>query len=522
SIRHKVFFETGSSTLSPTAITFIDSVGTRLKRYSRYKIYLHGHTDDIGSPETNAILANKRLESVLVRLRQIGIDSSKVLGKSYGEENPISPNTTDQNRSQNRRVDISVVRYDKDTLIVYDACTEFFVPKGAFFPLLNEDIDFGPLLVTNDAQFAKSGLPSTDVNGKMLYSVGMIRFNTLLSGKPARQNSKRSIELRICNKNNLDKAIVNCLVTEKDGKQYWQTISPEKKVENDKLIIKITGDCKTFNFTTDMAIKTLDLCESPFILSNLPAQQPGNITTDNFIFDRGTSASTKPILFKELQNTCERIQRSVFENMGTESYIEKGRFIEIMAGKGESEESFSNAKIYFVQKRSKSLPSFYEMNKETSTWDILSPDLQIVHKGTSCIIYSFPVRTTGIYVLVDSLTPFEQNVTIKTKKYKPETMYIYYKPVAKRGKALGNGPKDEHFFKFPYATTLPVIGENKNNTLLVADTDNKEAMKLSKTKITDLRYKRRKHLYLVKKKQFSVSTDTDKDLGKLCKAKRRN
>ena len=67
-----------------------------------------GHTDDVGDEEANLWFGQQRANNVRQYLISQGIDADKVKATSKGESNPIVPNTSEENRAKNRRIEIIV------------------------------------------------------------------------------------------------------------------------------------------------------------------------------------------------------------------------------------------------------------------------------------------------------------------------------------------------------------------------------------------------------------------------------
>jgi OOP family OmpA-OmpF porin len=67
---------------------------------------VQGHTDDQGADEYNMDLSQRRAETVIAYLGLFGIDTSRLTPKGYGETAPVAPNTTEEGRAQNRRVEL--------------------------------------------------------------------------------------------------------------------------------------------------------------------------------------------------------------------------------------------------------------------------------------------------------------------------------------------------------------------------------------------------------------------------------
>ena len=107
-----VLFETGSILLkSPDSFQQLDAAGRAFKKAmevgkaEKWVIEIAGHTDNVGSPETNVKLSKERAESVRQYLLQTyGLPQTMVSAQGYGEANPIASNDSPDGREKNRRV----------------------------------------------------------------------------------------------------------------------------------------------------------------------------------------------------------------------------------------------------------------------------------------------------------------------------------------------------------------------------------------------------------------------------------
>jgi outer membrane protein OmpA-like peptidoglycan-associated protein len=99
-------FASGSSELPSDASSTIDALTELLSNNPDLRISIEGHTDDVGSPESNLSLSEDRAGAVRQALIENGIDESRLSFTGWGEERPVSDNTSDQGRAQNRRVEI--------------------------------------------------------------------------------------------------------------------------------------------------------------------------------------------------------------------------------------------------------------------------------------------------------------------------------------------------------------------------------------------------------------------------------
>ncbi len=73
------------------------------------KILITGHTDDSGSESYNQNLSYKRAIAIKNWLVKNGIESQKILCKGQGFDAPIADNSSDENKSINRRVEFEII-----------------------------------------------------------------------------------------------------------------------------------------------------------------------------------------------------------------------------------------------------------------------------------------------------------------------------------------------------------------------------------------------------------------------------
>lgn len=104
-----VLFKTGSSTVSPGALTELGRIARFLNENPDREIVVSGHTDSVGSAETNQALSEKRAAAVGAYLTSQGVAASRVATRGFGAALPVAPNDTAAGRQQNRRVDITIL-----------------------------------------------------------------------------------------------------------------------------------------------------------------------------------------------------------------------------------------------------------------------------------------------------------------------------------------------------------------------------------------------------------------------------
>ncbi|MBI1762374.1 MAG: OmpA family protein [Acidobacteria bacterium] len=105
-----VLFDTGKATLKPGAREKLSKLSGILLAYpGAYQIEIEGHTDSVGSEESNLNLSRGRAEAVRDYLTQNGIKSERIIAaRGFGEANPVADNNTAAGRQVNRRVEIVI------------------------------------------------------------------------------------------------------------------------------------------------------------------------------------------------------------------------------------------------------------------------------------------------------------------------------------------------------------------------------------------------------------------------------
>ncbi len=101
-----VNFDFDQATLRPDALPTIEQVTKLLKDYASLRLEVDGHTDDVGTPDSNLTLSQQRAETVVQALVAHGIERSRLESAGFGMSRPIAPNTTPEGRSENRRVEL--------------------------------------------------------------------------------------------------------------------------------------------------------------------------------------------------------------------------------------------------------------------------------------------------------------------------------------------------------------------------------------------------------------------------------
>lgn len=72
------------------------------------KALIEGHTDSVGSAESNKVLSLDRAIVVKRELKNRGVSSDRLHAVGLGEEQPVATNDTAEGRAQNRRVEVKI------------------------------------------------------------------------------------------------------------------------------------------------------------------------------------------------------------------------------------------------------------------------------------------------------------------------------------------------------------------------------------------------------------------------------
>lgn len=115
SIKEKVLFNSGSAEIEAQSKATIIKIGEALKGITGNYIRVEGHTDNdpirTSQFPSNWELSALRASNVLRMLvDQSGIDPKLISSVGYGEYRPKYPNTTAENKTGNRRVDIVIMK----------------------------------------------------------------------------------------------------------------------------------------------------------------------------------------------------------------------------------------------------------------------------------------------------------------------------------------------------------------------------------------------------------------------------
>ncbi|MGY6744015.1 MAG: OmpA family protein [Cecembia sp.] len=104
-----IFFDFDKDELRQESMSSLLRLLEFLKENPQVNILITGHTDNVGTATYNQILSQRRAESVRQFLLSKGIPEARLLSEGKGDQEPIRPNDTAENRALNRRITISIL-----------------------------------------------------------------------------------------------------------------------------------------------------------------------------------------------------------------------------------------------------------------------------------------------------------------------------------------------------------------------------------------------------------------------------
>jgi outer membrane protein OmpA-like peptidoglycan-associated protein len=102
-----IYFDFDKSDLKPESKPTLGEIAKLLNQDPSLKLYIVGHTDNVGEIGYNMILSQARAEAVVKTLTGgYGIDAGRLKAYGVGPLAPVASNNTDEGRAKNRRVEL--------------------------------------------------------------------------------------------------------------------------------------------------------------------------------------------------------------------------------------------------------------------------------------------------------------------------------------------------------------------------------------------------------------------------------
>ncbi len=108
-ILQQVKFRTNSAEILKDSDVTLEAVKKILDEHPEITaVRVEGHTDNVGNAAYNKKLSEQRAAAVMKWLTSKGVDKKRLTAKGFGLERPIDTNTTDEGRTNNRRVELHI------------------------------------------------------------------------------------------------------------------------------------------------------------------------------------------------------------------------------------------------------------------------------------------------------------------------------------------------------------------------------------------------------------------------------
>ncbi len=101
-----IFFDFGKSEVKPESEPALNELTALLQANAAMRVWVVGHTDNVGAVESNMALSGARAAAVVKALVQRGIAPNRLAPHGAGPYAPVASNAADEGRARNRRVEL--------------------------------------------------------------------------------------------------------------------------------------------------------------------------------------------------------------------------------------------------------------------------------------------------------------------------------------------------------------------------------------------------------------------------------
>lgn len=106
-------FAPNSTTLSENASKLLSPIKRYMKNPDMFRVLLVMHTDNTGSGLYRENITAERIDAVADWFDNSGADTSYTFSYAFGDDSPLVPNTSLENRAKNRRLEIYLMPGEK-------------------------------------------------------------------------------------------------------------------------------------------------------------------------------------------------------------------------------------------------------------------------------------------------------------------------------------------------------------------------------------------------------------------------
>ena len=102
-----IYFDTGKADIKSESKASLEQIAAFMKAEPTVKLRVVGHTDSVGSFDSNLALSKRRADAVIAALGQDwGVATARMVGHGVASLAPVSSNAQEEGRAKNRRVEL--------------------------------------------------------------------------------------------------------------------------------------------------------------------------------------------------------------------------------------------------------------------------------------------------------------------------------------------------------------------------------------------------------------------------------
>lgn len=102
-----IYFDTGKADVKPESSAALEEIAKLLKAEPSLKVFIVGHTDNVGTLDANMKLSQARADAVVTTLEKThGVAAARMKGYGCGPYAPVASNDAEEGRAKNRRVEL--------------------------------------------------------------------------------------------------------------------------------------------------------------------------------------------------------------------------------------------------------------------------------------------------------------------------------------------------------------------------------------------------------------------------------
>lgn len=244
-LKQKLFFDSKEYKLKKSHQAVIDDMLSQVKN-GVHVVRIIGHTDSIGSTQSNLNLSEKRTSAVVEYFKTKGYEEDKMIKAHLGETSPPFLNRSKDEWQKNRCVEIVItfskddkiasnnldskekpekeVKFENDTIIYTDGGAQILINAGTFYPNRISDIRFDINEVYSNCDIYRNSSSLQTVDGDCLASAGMIFIKPTLNSVEVQPNEGQlvTIKLPMINGKADKKMEVYFETIDKQGQRKWK------------------------------------------------------------------------------------------------------------------------------------------------------------------------------------------------------------------------------------------------------------------------------------------------------------